>query len=148
MTHVSLVLVLVVLADGFFQDVTDAKDGFGNSLEVDFSHFDFQDVDLGDSSGDIVIVFLVLFDDRPVDFISCLEYSFDVFFDIFDDSLDFVFEFGNGVVDQPHRTFDFDSLVEDVVVALVLLQLQRLIDKFKVLVHFLDLLPIELLGVY
>ncbi len=105
-------------------------------------------MDLGDFSWDILIVFLILLNYWPIDFVSSLEDCFDIFLNVFDNTMDFIFEVGNRLIDESNWPFNFNSLVENVIVALVFFQLQWFVDQLKIIVHFFDLFAIEFLWIY
>ncbi len=143
--HVLLLVGLEVLFDWLLQDVADAKEGFRDAIKVNFPHFNLENLNIADFPWNLLVIFLILFNYWPVNFICCLVDSLNVFFDVFDDSPDLFFQFWNCVIDQSYWLFDFDSLVQYVIVAFVFLQFQGFVQQFKVFVDFFDLFSIKFL---
>ena len=70
----------------------------------------------------IIVVILVLPDNRPVDFIICLVYSLNVLLYILDDSLYLLLKLCYSLIDESYRPFHLDSLIQYIVVTFVLFE--------------------------
>jgi len=140
-----LLLNLIILLNRIFQDVTNTENRIRNSLEINFSHFNFKNLNLGNFFRNISVVFFILLNNRPVDLISSLKNSLDIFLNVLNNALYFCFKISNGFINKSYGLLNLDSLVKNIIVTFVLLKFKRFINKLEVFIDFFDLFAIKFL---
>lgn len=137
--------ILITLFNRVFKNITYAEDRIRNTLEINLPHLHLENLDLGNLFRNISVVFFILLNNRPIYLVGSLEDSLNIFLNVFDNSLNLGLKICNSLINKPDWFLNLDSLVKNVIVTFILFKFERFVDKFKVLIDFLDLLTIKLL---